>query len=364
MLIPNYLSRQLLSSMAAVAFVLSLILVSGRFIKYMAEAANGRILGEVLFAVMAYRLPEFLELILPLSLFLGILLAYGQLYMSNEMTVLAACGLGERTILLYTVFPAVCLALVVGLLSLYVAPFCNDRTEQILSEQKSRSEFETLTPGRFHSGPDIVVYARTLSADKTRMENLFIYQQAHKSDKAKETQWVVTAQSGVRRVDETTGEHYLELYKGLRYEGNPGQADYRRMEFDVYRQRLEQTADPILIRKHKALPTAALWQSENAQEQAELQWRLSMPILVLIVAVMAIPLSKVNPRQGRFLKLIPSILLYLFYVMLLILSQKWLASGKITVFLGLWWVHGLFLMLALVLMLWGPYQFRVRRLWS
>lgn len=364
MIIPRYLSRQLFASTAAVTFVLSLILVSGRFIKYMAEAASGRILGEVLFAVMAYRLPEFLELILPLSLFLGVLLAYGQLYMSNEMTVLNACGIGGRELLSYTALPVVCLALLVAALSLYVAPLCSERAERILVEQKSRSEFETLTPGRFHSGGEIVIYARSLSADKTRMENLFIYQLQKNSANTLAAQLVVTASSGVRKVDEATGEHYLELFQGMRYEGSPGRSDYRRMAFESYRQRLERAAEPMMIRKLKAQATSVLWEGDSVQEQAELQWRLSMPILVLIVALMAIPLSKVNPRQGRFLKLIPSMMVYLLYVILLIVSQKWLESGKISAWLGLWWVHGVFLLLALTLMLWESYQFRVQRLWN
>ncbi len=65
-----------------------------------------------------------------------------------------------------------------------MAPLCSERAERILVEQKSRSEFETLTPGRFHSGGEIVIYARSLSADKTRMENLFIYQMQKNSANA------------------------------------------------------------------------------------------------------------------------------------------------------------------------------------
>jgi lipopolysaccharide export system permease protein len=367
LIIYNYLARQLFVSTAGVAFVLSLILISGRFIKYMAEAASGRILGDVLFAIMAYRLPGFLELILPLSLFLGVLLAYGQLYMSNEMTVLTACGIGERDILLrYTIFPAICLTLVVAFLSLYLAPLGSHRAEQILTEQKSRSEFETLTPGRFHSGGKIVVYARSLSQDKTRMENLFIYQSQKSKEvegKHVESQRILTAQSGVRRMDATTGEQYLELVNGVRYEGSPGRLDYRTMAFETYRQKLEKSTEPVDIRKLKSLTTLSLWGVHRAQEQAELQWRLSMPILVLVVAIMAVPLSKVNSRQGRFLKLIPSIMLYLLYVLLLIVSQKWLETGKIGAWIGLWWVHGVFFIFALGLLLWSRYQFQWRRLW-
>lgn len=366
MIIYNYLARQLFASTLGVAFVLSLILISGRFIKYMAEAASGRILGEVLFAVMAYRLPGFLELILPLSLFLGVLLAYGQLYLSNEITVLNACGIGQRQILLFTLLPALSLAFIVGVLSLYLAPLGNSQVEKILSEQKSRTEFETLTPGRFHSGGDMVVYARSLSNDKTQMEKLFIYQ----GEKNKQIdgemvaiQILLTAESGVRRVDPASGDQYLELKNGFRYEGSPGRHDYHKMAFDSYRYRLASASEPIEIRKLKSRSSLSLLGSNELKEKAELQWRLSMPILVFIVALLAIPLSKVNPRQGRFLKLIPSIVLYLSYVLLLITSQKWIEKGEVNPALGLWWVHGLFFIIALIMFLWAQYQFSLRQLW-
>ena len=366
MIIYSYLARQLFASTMGVAFVLSLILISGRFIKYMAEAASGRILGEVLFAVMAYRLPGFLELILPLSIFLGVLLAYGQLYLSNEITVLNACGIGQRHILMFTLLPTLFLAVMVGLLSLYLAPLGNSRAEEILTEQKSRTEFETLTPGRFHTGGDMVVYARSLSSDKTQMEKLFIYQ----GEKNKEvegqivsSQILLTAESGVRRVDPLSGDQYLELRNGFRYEGTPGRHDYHKIAFESYRYRLTSTAEPVEIRQLKSRPTNSLLSSVELKEKAELQWRLSMPILVFVVVLLAIPLSKVNPRQGRFLKLIPSILLYLGYVLLLITSQKWIEKGEISPVLGLWWVHALFFLIALAMFLWTQYQFSLRQLW-
>lgn len=366
MIIYNYLARQLFASTFSVAFVLSLILISGRFIKYMAEAASGRILGEVLFAVMAYRLPGFLELILPLSLFLGVLLAYGQLYLSNEMTVLNACGVGQRQVLIFTLFPALSLAVLVGVLSLYLTPLGNSRVEQILTEQKSRTEFETLTPGRFHSGGDLVVYARSLSTDKTQMEKLFIYQGEKNREVDGEilvSQILLTAQTGVRRVDPNSGDQYLELRNGYRYEGMPGRHDYHKMSFESYRYRLGTAAEPVEIRKLKSRSTASLIGSDVLKEKAELQWRISMPLLVFIVGMMAIPLSKVNPRHGRFLKLIPSVMLYLSYVLLLITSQKWIEKGEISPVFGLWWVHGVFFVIALFMLLSSRYQFSLRRLW-
>ncbi|MBV1874103.1 MAG: LPS export ABC transporter permease LptF [Gammaproteobacteria bacterium] len=367
MIIYKYLARQLFASTASVAFVLSLILISGRFIKYMAEAATGRILGEVLFSIMAYRLPGFLELILPLSLFLGILLAYGQLYINNEMTVLTACGVGQRQVLSVTVIPTLCLSLLVAFLSLYLAPLGNYHVEQILHEQKSRSEFETLTPGRFHSsGGETVVYARTLSQDKTQMEKLFIFQGEKVKVEAGQqvvTQILLTAESGVRRVDASTGVQYLELREGVRYEGTPGRADYNKTAFESYRYLLAAGADPIAVHKLKSLSTETLWKSDQLKERAELQWRISMPLLVIIIALLGVPLSKVDPRHGRFLKLIPSIMIYLVYVFLLISSQKWIEKGEIDPNIGLWWVHLAFLVVAVLLLLWEQHKYKWRQLW-
>lgn len=359
MIIYRYLSRQLFTSTIAVAFVLSVILISGRFIKYLADAASGKMLGDVLLMIMAFRLPGFLELILPLSLFLGVLLAYGQLYLNEEMTVLQACGISERRIIGFTLLPALCMALVVGSFSLYLSPLGNNRVETLFAEMDLRSEFETLTPGRFHasgSNPDEVIYVQNLSKDKTRMENLFIYQgeevKQTGTGQARQNKVVVVAESGFRRLDRITGVQYLELEKGFRYVGQPGFADYQVVSFDKYTYKLLDPSGDIKPQKVKSLSTLALLNSQSLVEKAELQWRISIPLLVLIVTVLAVPLSKVTPRQGRFSKLLPSILLYLIYVMLLILAQKAVEKGTLPATLGLWLVHGAFFIVALVIVNW------------
>lgn len=359
MIIYRYLSRQLFASTLAVAFVLSVILISGRFIKYLADAASGKLLGDVVLMIMAFRLPGFLELILPLSLFLGILLAYGQLYLNEEMTVLQACGISQRRVTSFTLFPAFCMALLVGFFSLYLSPKGNQEVEKLFAVMELRSEFETLSPGRFHSSgnnPDEVIYVQNLSRDKKRMENLFIYQgekiTQSESGEARRKKIVVVSESGFRRLDRKTGEQYLELENGYRYVGEPGFADYQVISFDKYTYKLMDAAEDIKPQKVKSLPSFALINSQSLVEKAELQWRISMPILVLVVSVLAVALSKVTPREGRFSKLLPSILLYLFYVILLIAMQKAVEKGDVPPYLGLWSIHGAFVFLAFVFSYW------------
>ncbi len=357
-IIYRYLSRQLLTATLAVSFVLTLILVGGRLLKYMEDAAQGRLSGDVLLALVGYRLPGFLGLILPLGLLLGILLAYGRLYLESEMTVLAACGIGPGQIIKKTMIPVLGMTAAVALMSLYLAPWGATHTERINHEQKNQSAFETLTPGYFltSNGASRVTYARNLSSDRRQMEQLFIAED-------QQNKWViVTAQLGIKMLDSLTDTQYLQLENGRRYEGLPGHADFRVTDFKQYRIQLDPPVALQSVSKLKAESTRVLWHKNDILTQAELQWRLSMPLLVPIVALMAIPLSRVNARQGRYLKILPSILLYLSYLILLSNGKSAIEKQKISAAMGLWWIHGLFFFIAITLNIAPLWKIKYRQL--
>lgn len=350
MIIFRYLFKEILFSMSAVTGVLMLIIMSGRFIKYLTNAAAGKYPVEVLFPLMLYRVPGFLELILPLGLFLGILLAYGRLYTDNEMTVLTACGFSQRRLQWLTLGAALPVVLMVALLSLWGTPWGALQVERIFLQQESLTEFDTLAPGRFQSlaGGTRVTYTEELVDERTRLKDVFISEQSgllQERDLA-----VLVADSGRQVIDEETGSRFLLLENGYRYEGVPGEADYRKIRFKEYGVKLAETRRSETVSAIETLTTQALldpkaWPSES-QRQAQLQWRISLPLLCLIVTLIAVPLSKVNPRQGRFLRLLPCILLYLCYLTLLTSARSAMEKGNIPAPLGLWWVHGVFLLIA------------------
>lgn len=348
MIIYHYLSKQLFRATASVTAILLMIFVGGRFIKYMAEAAQGRLAGEVLLLIMAYRLPSFLELILPLGIFVGILLAYGRLYLDSEMTVLSASGVSHWQIVGYTLIPTFCLMSVVALLTFWGSPWGTDKYERIIYEQRHQSGFETLSPGRFHSSKDKsrVTYAENLSDDEKRMENIFMAQ--GRGDE----HVMITAASGARRIDPATGIQYLDLFDGYRYEGRIGHADHQVVKFQRSTVKLADAEVVKEVKKIKAAATSTLFEREDPAAQSELQWRFSLPILVPIVVLLAVPLSKVNPRQGRYGKVLPSIMLYLIYVWLLSACKAKVADGELPATIGLWWVHVLFFIIAIGLNSW------------
>ena len=350
----RYLGRQVLTTMAAVALVLLLIFMSGRFLQYLAAAAEGEYAANVIFIVMGYRLPEFLELILPLSFFLAILLTYGRMHQESEMTVLTACGVSERQILLLTLGPGVLVAMAVGAMSLWLTPAGIQEVDRIFAEQAQRTGFEMLAPGRFQAigSDERVTYTRAMSDDKQTLKGVFM---AQGRDDGRFT--LMKAKEGTQIVEEN-GERFLVLNEGVRFEGRPGGAEFDAMTFEDYGLRIETPSGVSSGKSREGKPTTALMASEEPADQAMVHWRLSLPLLVLVMTVLGIPLSRVNPRQGRFFHLLPGILVFISYLGVLILGRDAIASGQLPARVGLWGVHIVYLVLGLVMLAWPALRLR------
>ena len=327
--------------MVAVSVVLLLLVISARFVGYLAEAAAGQLDAGILLTLMAYRLPAYLELILPLGLFIGILLAYGRLYVDSEMIVLSACGMSEARLIVYTLISSSLVALIVAVFSLYLGPEGVRASEELLAEQRNRTDFETLKPARFHeldSGRG-VSYAKSMSADKQQLNQVFIAELAKENSNSDPT--ILVAESGQTVVNTQYDQKFLLLKNGRRYIGRPGDANYEIVEFDEYSQILpEQDYDIASKKATDALTTLKLMEEKTDQANAALQWRLSLPVLVLILGFMAVPLSRTEPRKGRYGKMIPAILLYIIYLVVANGARGLIEEGKAPFPAFLWFVHG------------------------
>ncbi|RMR00244.1 LPS export ABC transporter permease LptF [Pseudomonas syringae group genomosp. 7] len=361
MIVFRYLSREVLLTLSAVSAVLLVFIMSGRFIKYLAQAASGALDPGVLFMIMGFRLPGFLQVILPLGLFLGILMAYGRLYLESEMTVLAATGMSQQRLLAITMGPATLVGLLVAWLSFSLAPQGATQFSLLINQQDAMTEFDTLVPGRFQALRDgtRITYTKELSEDRSQLAGVFISEKRMSSDKSKDNGiTVLVAEKGHQEV-RPNGSRFLILENGYRYDGNPGAADYRVIKYDTYGAMLPKPEISEEITDREAIPTSELFGSNAPRSVAELQWRISLPLSVFIVTLMAIPLSRVNPRQGRYLKLLPAILLYMSYLAILISVRSSLEKGKLPLSLGMWWVHAIYLVIGLVLFYWEPLRLKM-----
>jgi lipopolysaccharide export system permease protein len=353
MIIRRYILREVTLNFFGVALLLSVMFLSSTFVRLLTETLEGDYPAKILFTLFALKGVGNLVFIFPLAFFLGTMLALGRLYKDSEMVVLTACGVRPVQILKSVAIPAVVIALLVGYLALFFAPWAEDKSSQIMDEAGARTEIEGIVPGRFNQFDDTgpVVYVEGYDQKNKELTGVFV----QFKDKGRALQ--LTAEKAYEQTDKRSGARYIVLLDGYRYEGRPGQRDYRIIKFREHGIRIQERAVIASSRPRYAINTGTLLKSGEPGDMAELQWRLAMPISTILLGLLAVPLSKTSPRRGRFGGLFLGIMIYVVYNNLLTMMRSSLGGGEVPAIVGLWWVHALLLML-LVLIYWS--QNRVR----
>jgi lipopolysaccharide export system permease protein len=356
-IIDRYIAREVTLTSLAVTAVLLLIVVSNRLGGYLTDAAEGALPGNVVFVLLGLKSVSYIGLLLPGAFYLGILLALGRLYRDSEMAALAACGVGYGRLYRAIALPGVPLLLLLGALALYAAPKAAELEFEVRERALQTLDLTVLTAGRFQESSDgqRVIYVERLAEGRRAVENVFVQLRQPGG------LGIVASENAHQYTDPATGDRYIVLVDGYRYEGVPGQADFRVMRFEEHAVRMPETIVPDPSQRREARPTRQLWHSTAPTDRAELQWRLSVPISLLVLGLLAVPLARTNPRQGRYGKVLVGLSLYIIYANLLSVAQVWLQRGAMPPALGLWWVHVLFAAVALLLLWWQSGLARPRR---
>lgn len=354
MIIFRYLAKEVYGTLLATTAVLLILLISNQFVHYLARAAAGIMPLHTVVKIVSLQMPLLLPLLLPLGLYIGILVAYGRLYSDQEMTVLWSCGFSKAQLIRMTVAFSVVVAIIVAALTLWFQPNIESYKRQILSDAAASSPLERISPDQFiplrESG--LILYTQGLSRNHKNLENVFIARRSNQPTAKSNSSWdVLVANNGHQAIDPVTRDRFFILENGYRYLGMPGQLDFQVVNYKNYGVRIQKNA---ISAEHRVetMSTHHLWKQHhgNRELQAELQWRIALPLSVLILALLAISLSKVDARQGRYAQLLPAFLLYILYVDLLFVSRAWLEKGQISSGIGLWWVHALMLLITMLLL--------------
>lgn len=340
-IIDRYIRREALVGWLGVLGVLLLIILSHRFARFLGDAAAGKLPAEWVFKLLGLSIVGFLGTLVPVALFLGLMTAFGRLYRDSEMTAMASCGIGPRQLYRPVMKLGAAAALILCFLSLYAGPWAAGELLANRAKAEKEAEIGMFESGRFRtsSDGDVAFYVEKANDDGS-LEKVFVHRVQDDG-----TDSTVTARQGEQVTDPASGERYLILHDGERYDGDPGQREYSRVTFAEHGIRIQQSEPDIASSRLDGVPTGELWQSEKPAEIAELQWRLSQPILAIVLALLALPLSRTRPREGRYGRLVIGILVYAVYSNLLGVAQVWVEQGKLPAAIGLWGVHALVLLL-------------------
>ena len=298
MIIFRYLAIEVFITLISLTSILMLIFLSNQLIQYLNRAASGNIPGVIIMKLMMLELPTLMSLLIPLGFYIALLLAYGRLYAESEMTVLRACGYGPSQLLKHSFIMAIVVALIVAVVMLWASPFIYIERAKLLRNTGIKTLVQTIMPGRFHAINDgqQVFYVQAMSRDHSQAEQVFL---AKRSDDGKKILWdLLWADKAFAETDEKTGEDYIILQDGKEYQGTPGKADYQVAEFGEYKARLPHPVVKISDDLRTA-STASLWPLNNKApaKSAELQWRLSIPLMVLTLTLVP---GATLPKSGSF----------------------------------------------------------------
>lgn len=331
----RYLFGEFAQATFATVVVLLIVMVGGAFTDVLSDIARGRVPVGMMLAQLGLVLLNWLPLILPLALMLGLMLATGRLYRDSEMPVIASIGVGPRRMLKPLLMLVLPMVLVVAACSLWLGPWSERLSRQMIAEANRNLIVAGLEPGSFTEipGGGGVVFVGNMSNDGSRFERVFVYRQNEgRID-------ITTSNDGELAVGED-GQRYLVLNDGFEVEGpaEGNELDYRLMRYasnEVLMQAQARTFDPT---DPEVMPTAELLGDPRPQANAQVHFRLAPPLLTLAFALMAIPLARSPPRQARYGRMLMGFLTYLIGMNLMRMGTGWLEDGKLAPALGLWWL--------------------------
>ena len=334
MIFHRSLLREFANLAVAVFLTLFLIAVTTRLIRLLGQAAGGKLPSDAVVAFLGFFSLTILPVLLSLTVFITVLLTLSRAWRDSEMVIWFNSGLAITAWMKPVMLFAGPLVVLIAVLSLALSPWVVQMSERYRSQIDARDDLSRIEPGAFGESRsrEKVFFAESIAGDKTVVQNVFVNSSQHGRT------GVMTSEKGMVEVA-PNGDRFLTLLSGRRYEGAPGEQDFRVMEFARYMVRVEAKEGSEPVATYKSLSTAALVENPTPQHLGELLWRIGMPLSALILALLAIPLSHVNPRGGRSYNLVFALLLYMAYSNLLSVSQAQVVQGRLTFGLGWWPLH-------------------------
>jgi lipopolysaccharide export system permease protein len=345
-IIDRYLLAETFKTWLGAIVVLAAIMLGNTFSQFLSRAAGGEFDEKLLLGLVGATSASYFKTLIPISLLLAILLSLGRFYRDNEMAVINACGIGLARLYRPFLLLAVAIALVTAWLSLDLAPSAHARARALREDARLATNLAATGSGQFQTmaGGLGALFAEYVSPDDAEMKNVFIWFSGRAGAK------VIWAEQGFQHLDTAASKGDLLLVNGTRYEGGAGENTFHITQFRQHGLHLPISRGPDEVHRGE-LPTMDLIKSDSVFLKAELQRRLSPPMMVLVLTLLAVPLARVSPRQGRYGRLVLGILCYLLYSNMLAVTDAWIVHDEIPAAVGVWWVHGSAVLL-IALMFW------------
>lgn len=336
--------REFAQAAAGIFVALFAILVSTQLIRLLNEAAGGRLAPEAVVALLGFAALNYLPILLSLTLFMSVLLSLTRAYRDSEMVVWFSSGLSLTAWMRPVLKFSIPIVVAVAALSLFLSPWALSKSVVYRNKLDARSDVSQVAPGAFQeaSGGGRIVFVESVSEDAGYVKNVF-------ATTVQEGSLGVVMADSARQESVENGDRFLMLSHGHRYEVEPGSPAFRVMEFERYGVRIHDADVKGAERTPKTMSLPELFSSDGPREMGEILWRFGLPVSTLILAMLAVPLSFVNPRAGRSINMVLAVVIFALYNNLLSISQAWVARELIPIGVAIWLPHTFMLLVLGVL---------------
>ncbi|HTH43706.1 MAG TPA: LPS export ABC transporter permease LptF [Oxalicibacterium sp.] len=348
MIFQRALRRDLLSTAGAVFTTLFTITITIMLIRILGQAAGGKVASADVIALIGFSALNYLPVILNLTGFISVLLVVTRSYQDSEMVVWFASGLSLSKWIRPVLVFSLPIVIATAVLSFYLTPWSNQQSAEYKERYANRQDIARVSPGRFQesSSSNRVFFVEGISGDTTKVKNVFV------SSQVKGKTSVVVAKEGTIEFDHN-GDKFLVLHQGRRYDGVPTQPDFQLMEFDRYGLLVSsKSAATVGDTSSRALTTRQLIENRSNFNDAELLWRIALPVMGVLLMLLAIPLGFVNPRGGRSANLLIALFLFVFYSNMMSVAQSSVVQNKMSLMMAWWPVHAVALLIVAGFFLW------------
>ena len=344
MIFRRALLREFIDLALAVFVVMFAIIMVTQLVRYLGAAASGAVAPEGVITLLGFRAIYYLPVLLALTLFISVLLSLTRSYRDSEMIVWFSSGISITAWIRPVLTFAVPLTIIIAALSLFLSPWAFGKGEEYRQQLDARDDVATPTPGVFRESKheERVYFVESAAGEGNTMANIFVNSVQHQQ------LGTLVANNGYQEVLDN-GDRFLVLLNGSRYDGPPGSPEYKIMVFERYAMRVEPYEAKGEIPQRRSVSTLELLRDGSAASLSEFVWRAGLPLSALLLALLAIPLSFVNPRVGRSFNLVLALAVYMVYSNTLSIARGLVAQQKISLMLGFWAVH-IFMLIILALL--------------
>jgi lipopolysaccharide export system permease protein len=348
MIFQRALRTELVSTAGAVFTTLFTITITNMLIRILGQAAGGKVASADVVALIGFSALNYLPQILILTGFISVLMVVARSYQDSEMVVWFASGMSLTRWIRPVLGFGLPIVLLTGVLSFGLTPWAAQQSADFKERFEKREDIARVSPGKFQesSAANRVFFVEGVSGDATKVQNVFVNSMANGRTS------VVVAKEGSIETN-ARGDKVLVMEKGRRYDGVPNQSDFEMMEFEKYSVMVARQSEGAAAEKSaSALSTSALLADMNRVNAGELLWRAALPIMALMLMLLAIPLSFVNPRGGRSANLLIALLMFVAYTNITSVFQVAVSQGRMPFALAVWPLHAIAALLVAFLFVW------------